>query len=78
VIRVNVVKKTFKLIAVVIPMNANAMKYVTAVIAAKILIAARLNQASPREIFRGFIWRLSLTDQIKSELIQLTKLIQLT
>jgi hypothetical protein len=47
------VKKTFKLIAVVIPMNANAMKYVTAVIAAKILIAARLNQASPREIFSG-------------------------
>ncbi len=38
--RVNAVKKTFKLLAVVIPINANALKYVIVVIAVKILVAA--------------------------------------
>lgn len=40
-IRVNAVKKTCKIIAVVIPITANALKYVTAAIAVKSMIAVR-------------------------------------
>jgi hypothetical protein len=53
VIHVNVVKKMFKLAAVVIPLHVNAQKYVIVVIAVKILIAAKLNQTFPREFLFG-------------------------
>ena len=47
-IHASVVKKAFKPVVAVIPITANVLRYVIAVIAVKALIAARVNQLFPR------------------------------
>jgi hypothetical protein len=56
VIHVNVVKRAFKPVVAVIPITANVLRYVIAVIAVKALIAARVNQLFPHTHCCGGIY----------------------